>query len=484
MSVKDQILELENIARALEPDEKSRKQDETKTMNFVHDFYNTIYDKKAFDDKPAKGKELLDFPFTTQGYGFEKAMNLFEEYVDNNGLNPASGGHLGYIPGGGIFHSGLADLLADVTNEYAGHFFAGPGAVRVENMVIRWLNQIIGFPETAIGNLTSGGSIANLVAITTARDAKGIRSRMVDQSVIYLSEHVHHCVHKAIRIAGLAEAVVRFIPLDTDYKMDTQALKKQLELDIQEGLNPFLLIASAGTTDLGKVDPLKELGAIAQENNLWYHVDGAYGGFFVLTNQGQQLIQGIEMADSVVMDPHKGLFLPYGLGAVLVKDQAALKQSHFYMASYMQDTIGADEEISPADVSPELTKPFRGLRAWLPLMTLGTQPFQAGLQEKLLLTQYFYQTLGQDTDFEMGPPPDLSVCAFRLLAPNGQHDAINDELVKLVKADGRVFLSSTTIQGKVYIRFACLSVRTHLATVDLCLKVLKEKSAELKLKYK
>src|SRR5699024_6933639 len=187
-----------------------------------------------------------------------------------------------------------------------------------------------------------------------------------------------------------------------------------------EGLTPSLLVASAGTTDIGAIDDLKAAGAIAEKNDIWYHVDGAYGGFFLLTDYGKRAMQGISMADSVVMDPHKGLFLPYGSGAVLIREGHRLFESFYVEANYLQDTqipidpIENDMEISPSDISPELSRHFRGLRMWLPLQLHGTDAFSAALEEKLMLVRYFHQEI-RKAGFKTGPDPQLSVTIFRFV---------------------------------------------------------------------
>jgi glutamate/tyrosine decarboxylase-like PLP-dependent enzyme len=235
-----------------------------------------------------------------------------------------------------------------------------------------------------------------------------------------------------------------------------------------------LVIASAGTTDVGAVDPLEQIADIAKRHALWYHIDAAYGGFFALTAEGKRKLAGMDRSDSLVIDPHKGLFLPYGLGVVLVKDRSRLRESHNYQANYMQDAVESRDEPSPADLSPELTKHFRGLRLWLPLKLHGTAPFRACLEEKLLLAKYFYAEV-KKLGFECEVEPELSVVVYRYIPKNGDANAFNKRLLDEVVADGRVFISSTTLNGKFTLRFACLAFRTHLKTVDILLDVLKEK---------
>ena len=400
-------------------------------------------------------------------------IELIRHNVDRPGLNPASGGYLGYVPGGGIYPASLGDYLADISNRYAGTFYASPGAVRIENMLLKWMCQLFGFPKNAGGNLTSGGSIANLIAIVTARDHKQLQSKDFGRVVIYSTEQVHHCTRKAIKISGLYEAIQRNIPMDAHFRMDAEALAKAIKKDKENGLLPFLVMASAGTTDTGAIDPLNAIADVCQAHDLWFHVDGAYGGFFMLTDEIKDKLEGISRADSLVIDPHKGLFLPYGSGAVLVRNAKWLYDSQQMGANYMQDSFDDIEELSPADLSPELTKPFRGMRLWLPLQLFGVAPFRACLEEKIWLCRYFYQEIQKLEGFEVGPYPELSVMIYRYIPKTGDANAYNLDLVNRIKEDGRVFISSTTIDGIVYLRLAVLSFRAHLGALEILLEVLR-----------
>lgn len=470
----EHIRELEKMARQLEPDSTARASLREPVIDYTEDFLNTIYDRKAYETDYGNPQAFFESPVSEEGKDVEELLTYLQENVDKPGLNPASGGHLGYIPGGGIYTSSLGDYIADITNTYAGVYFAGPGAVRMENMLTQWMAGLVGYPGTAAGNHASGGSIANLIAIVTARDAFELKAKDYDKCVIYLSEHVHHSVDKAVRIAGLKECVKRYIPLDERYKLIPEKLEEAIEEDKKQGLIPWLVIASAGTTDVGAVDPLEEIGQIANANNLWYHIDGAYGGFFTLVDECKDLLKGMDRSDSIVMDPHKGLFLPYGLGTVLVKDADKLQQAHHYFANYMQDTTERNIEArSPADLSPELTKHFRGLRLWLPLKVHGLAPFRACLEEKLWLTRYFHEKI-KALGFETGPEPELSVSTYRYLPPSGDVNAFNEQLVKEVQKDGRAFISSTMLHGNFTLRMTAVAFRTHLEIIDTLLEVLEK----------
>jgi len=284
-----------------------------------------------------------------------------------------------------------------------------------------------------------------------------------------------------LRIAGLKESVKRMIPLDGRHRMRPDALEKAVEGDAQAGLRPWLIAATAGTTDTGAVDPLDELADVARQHGLWLHVDGAYGAPFALTEHGKQLLRGIERSDSVVLDPHKGLFLPFGSGAVLVREGSHLLEAHHYDASYLQDkdTLASGDEVSPADLSPELTRPFRALRLWLPLKLAGVAPFRAALEEKLLLACHFHRRMMLEEGFEVGPPPDLSIVTFRYLPRRGDPDSFNRKLINVVQRDGRVFLSSTKINGRFTLRVAILSLRTHLDTIEQAVEILREHAKQL-----
>ena len=478
--MRNRILELEKIASELEPSTEKRTQWNEGIQHYANDFLDTLEEVPCYIKTENPGAGLPELELEQNGKELSTVLSLLKKEVDTPALNPASGGHFGYIPGGGIFPTAMGDYLAAITNRYAGIYFANPGAVRIENQLIRWMCKLMGYPSTALGNLTSGGSIANLIAIVTARDLHKIASKKVEQAVIYLTAQVHHCVHKAIRIAGLGEAQVRTIPMDARFRMDASILNSKIEEDKKNGLNPFLVIASAGTTDTGAIDPLDKIADLAEANDMWFHIDAAYGGFFVMANveneDGSSLkdsFKGIERSDSLAIDPHKGMFLSYGLGAVLIKNVKAQYESHYYQANYMQDALNLSDELSPADLSPELTKHFRGLRMWMPLQLFGVQPFKACLEEKIYLTRYFYQKV-QDLGFVVGPYPELSVAIYRYVPKKGNANEFNQKLIESIHRDGRIFVSSTTIDGIFWIRIALLCFRSHLREVDLYLEILKK----------
>jgi len=442
-SILERLAQVEPASRALEEGPAERRALTARVVEFADRVLDRLAERPVWSDGPGARDELLALGVGEQPTELDQLMDLIEREIDGPGLQPASGGHLGYIAGGGIYASALGDYLAAVTNRYAGVHFAGPGAVHVENLLLRWLCRVIGYPAESLGTLTSGGSIANLTAIVTARDAHGVRAADIERATIYATDQVHHCVHKAIAIAGLSEAQLRIVPMDAGYRMDPDALAQQISADRAAGLRPFLLVASAGTTDTGALDPLGALAEIAERERLWFHVDAAYG-----------------------------------CGALLVRDPALLRASHASHAAYLQDLTEVVEEPSPADLSLELTRHFRGLRMWLPLQLHGLARHRAALEEKLLLCRLFYHRV-QQLGFEVGPQPDLSVTMFRWVPPDGADAGeFNRRLLRAVLDDGRVFLSSTTLDGVFWIRLAVLCFRTHRDRIDAVLEVIARETGQ------
>lgn len=461
-----QIKQLEELSNQLEVSEFERENTLKQVSAYTNQFINQLPVVKAFNEasKPCCGLEINNIKKS-----LHQLLEIYQKEVVEKGIIAASGGHLGYIPGGGIFNASIADFLAAVTNPYAGIFYASPGAVTIENEVIDWLKKVFDFPKSAVGNLASGGSVSNLIALTAARDKHQIKNEKITKSVIYLSVQVHHCIQKALRIIGLEDVIIRYVELDEKHKMKIDVLELLIENDKANNLTPFLVVASAGTTDTGAIDPLDEIATITKKNKMWLHVDAAYGGFFILTSK-KALFKGIEKADSLVIDPHKGMFLPYGLGAVLIKDKEAVFHSNHYLANYMQDAQNDDLSYSPANVSPELTKHFRGLRLWLPLQLHGIEPFVACLEEKLVLTTYFRKKL-VEMGFYVGPIPDLSVSYFWFPFKENENEQ-NKLLMDAIHKDGSVFLSSSIVNKKFVIRMAILSFRTRLYTIDRALAMI------------
>lgn len=468
----EKLNELNKTSSLLDIPETERKGMIQKVSDFANRFISGLSTVRGFFDKDA-GPVGID----NQPHQLSEIIDLYQREVAGTGINAAAGTHLGYIPGGGVFTAALADFMAAVTNPYAGVYYASPGAVAIENEAINWLKSVFSYPKSSVGNLTSGGSVSTLIAFTAARDKHQVKNERIPKHVVYLSDQVHHSTQKALRIIGLEDVVIRHVALDDYFRMKPDSLESIIQKDIAEGLIPFLVVATAGTTDTGAVDPLNEIADVAEKYKMWFHVDAAYGGFFILTSK-KDLFAGIERTDSIIVDPHKSMFLPYGLGAVLIKDKNAALHSNHYEANYMQDAAGDDLVKSPSNLSPELTRHFRGLRLWLPLQIHGIEPFITCLEEKLLLVKYFRNRLA-DLGFCLGPEPDLSVSYFWYPFETDA-DEKNKKLMDEIHADGDVFLSSSIINNRFVIRIAILSFRTKKEIVDRAVAMIERCLAKVK----
>jgi aromatic-L-amino-acid decarboxylase len=433
----------------------------------------------GLDDAPAVNAErslevargLRASPPETGG-DFGAALAQFAAAAEN-GFEPAGPGYLAFVPGGGVFSSSLGDFLAKGVNRFPNLWETAPGIVQIEMNVIRWICDLFAYPPDARGILTTGGSTANLSAIVTAR-----RARLGDDfldGTYYVSEQAHASVAKAATIAGFSQRNLRRIPVDAELRMRVDALREQIRADRAAGLRPFLVVTNAGSTNTGAIDPMDEIADVAADEGLWMHADAAYGGFFVLTERGRHRLSGIDRSDSVTLDPHKGLFLPYGVGSLVVRDGASLRAAHYAGADYLRDVAAEGELPNLSEYSIELSRDFRGLRVWLPLQLHGVATFRDLLDEKLDLAEYLNEALVADPAIEVPWRPQLTVVPFRL---RGGDDDDNRRFLERINASKRVFCSSTLLDGRVTIRACILNHRTHRARIDEAIEIIGKAAAE------
>lgn len=478
-ALKNKLDKLREMSSRLESTSSTRATQLEKAGAHAEQFLNSLPERDVYGAPGPRDDAMAAFAVSDDPSSFDDALAVVDQYVDGVGHNLGSSRFFGYIPSGGLHDSAIADYLAAVSNRYAGVGAAAPGATRMEDTMLRWLADVVGYPESAEGDLTSGGSLAALSAIIAARESSQIKSADIPSAVVYMTAHTHHTFRKALHVAGLGECVFREIPFDADMRMDCDSLQASIVEDRNAGLRPWLIGASAGTTDTGSIDPLDRIADIAAESDLWMHVDAAYGGAFALCEEGARRLKGLERSDSLILNPHKGFFLPCGIGVVLVRDGQKLFDAYHARGTYMQDVEG-DPERSPCDYSVELTRPSRALRFWLPFKVHGSKAFAAALEEKLLLAEYFYEQCEKIDGIELGPRPDLSVVTFRFCPDDTESDDASRALFKAIQRDSRVFMTSTTIGGRFTIRLAILTYRTHLEDVDLALQVIRESAAAVR----
>lgn len=387
---------------------------------------------------------------------------LFDDWVHRS-FNSAGPGYLAYVPGGGVFPAALGGFIADAVNRYTGVWNAAPVLVQLEANVLEWFRQWMGFPPGSRGLLTSGGSMATFSAIVSARHER--LGTALRRGVLYTTTQAHHCVAKAAQLAGILPDRVRTIAVDERFAMRVDALADAVRADRQRGLVPFLVVSSAGTTNTGAVDPLPAIADLCAAESLWHHCDAAYGGFFNLCPDLQPTLAGMSRADSLALDPHKGLFLPYGTGALLVRDGDALRRAHEAMAGYLPPLPDAEFH-NISQYGPELSRPFRGLPVWLALKLYGVARFRAALEEKRALAVACADALAAMDGITLVHPPPLSLFAFQLDGDPDKTAALMDH----VNAKRRVMLTGCTIDGVYYGRVCVLCFRTRRQQIDHCIE--------------
>jgi aromatic-L-amino-acid/L-tryptophan decarboxylase len=391
---------------------------------------------------------------------------LFRDWIPRSFTAP-SPGYLAYIPGGGLFTAALADFIAGTTNRYTGVWQAAPALVQLEVNALDWLREWMGFPTEARGLFTSGGSMATFNAILCARERH--LGADIRRGVLYTSDQAHHSVLKSAKLAGVMPDRVRAIPSDRQFRLPVEALQAAIDRDRRDGLTPFAVVSSAGTTNTGAVDPLDAIADVCAALHLWHHVDGAYGAFFLLCDELKPLLRGLTRADSLTLDPHKGMFLPYGTGALLVRDGAALRAAHEATADYLPTMPHPEDFYDPSQHGPELSRGFPGLRVWLSVKRFGAAAFRSALAEKRALALDAARRVAALPHVVVDAVPELSLFAFHLTWPGASlrdEDAATRELMDRTTKLGRVMITGAVAGGRYLGRVCVLSFRTHQAQID------------------
>ena len=365
-----------------------------------------------------------------------------------------------HVPSGGLPSSAVAQFLAGGLNPYTAIPYQAPVLVAMEQQLMRWLCDLFGLDAGATGTMTTGSSLAMLSAVVAARHNKV--GDDLSKATAYVGANAHHCAAKALRIAGIPAARVRVVPADPYTGMDPAATARMIADDRADGLHPFLLIATAGSTGTGAIDTLPALGSLARERDLWFHVDAAYGGGFQLTFRGRWRLAGVDTADSINLDAHKSLFLPTGTGILLVNDAETLHSTYAEPAPYLTDVSPSTAFPVLADLGMELSREFRAPRLWLPLHLHGTDFFRDALDRMLDLALYAHTRLSSDPRLETGPLPTLSIVTFRLRDVD-EHG--NREFLRAVNATGRASMSSIELDG-YWLRLCLLNQRIRTEHVD------------------
>ena len=392
---------------------------------------------------------LLREPVPEEGSPIEPLLDLLFHDCIPRSYNAAAPGYLAYIPGGGLFPAALADLISDAVNRYTGIWSVAPALVQLEANVLEWFREWMQFPPDTRGLLTTGGSMANFNAILCARERH--LGADIRRGVMYASSQVHHSVLKSARLAGIMPDRIRSIPVDERFRLRPDVLIEHIRRDRKEGLFPFLTVSSAGTTNTGAVDPLDHIADVCRLEGLWHHIDGAYGAFFHVCEELRPLLGGLPRADSLTLDPHKGLFLPYGTGALLVRDGSALRAAHATTADYLPPMPPGEEFYDPSRHGPDLTRGFPGLRVWLCIKLFGVARLKAAIAEKRQLAVYAAEPISKIPGIVIDAVPQLSLFAFHLSWPGScmeEENLATRRLIEQVIARKKIMLSGCRINDR------------------------------------
>jgi glutamate/tyrosine decarboxylase-like PLP-dependent enzyme len=429
---------------------------------------------------PADLATQLDRPPPEIGRPFADVLADFREHIEPFAFRVNHPRFLAFIPGAPSFPSILGDWLAAAANFFVSVWLEGAGPAQVETTVLGWFRDWLRLPASTRGILTGGGSEANLTALVVAREQVPMDDR--ERMVLYTADQRHWSIDRAAKVIGLRPDQIRFVPVDAEFRLRGPELARVVEADRDAGRLPWAVVANAGTTHTGTVDPLAEIAAVCRSENLWLHVDAAYGWAAVLTEEGRRELMGIGEADSVTLDPHKWLAQTFDVGCVLVREGRRLPETFATRPEYLQDVVSeAEDEISFGDYGIALSRRFRALKVWLSIQVLGLDWFRRLVEHCCRLADYAQARLESSGAFEILCPRRLSIVCFRYVPASGAGDldAANSHLLAALRQTGRAFLSSTRVRGNIAIRMCFINWRTTAADVDAVVDLLVRLGSEV-----
>jgi glutamate/tyrosine decarboxylase-like PLP-dependent enzyme len=423
-------------------------------------------------------ERLLGGPAPEHGTGLDQLLAEFHDKVIAYSFRTSHPRFLAFIPGAPTFASILGDCLASNANLFAGVWKEASGAAQVEIVVLDWFKELLGYPAGARGLLTSGGSEANLTALVVAREQVPYDDR--GRVVLYASEQRHWSVDRAAKIIGMRPEQIRTLPCDADFRLQPDTLRHAVAADRRAGRLPWLVLANAGTTNTGSVDPIAAVADLCAEHGLWLHADAAYGWAMSLTPAGRTLLAGIERADSITLDPHKWFAQPFEAGGLLVRRGELLGRTFMMRPEYMQDVVPRSDEINFCDQGIALTRRFRALKIWFSIKLLGLVWFRRLIEHCIALADYAQALLEQTGRFEITSRRKLSVVCFRYLGAKSS-DALQLAIAEELTRTGRAFLSTTRLNGQNALRLCFVSWRTTAADVEEVVELLTEIGGRIEL---
>lgn len=451
----------------------------------VHEYFSEIRERPVVAPNYAgKTKAAINVALPNEGRPLAELLDECRTVFDLSRHN----GHprfFGYVASPSTPVGAYADLIASALNANITCWRSGPAGTEIEQTVVRWLGSLIRYDDNSKGLLTSGGSMANMIALLIANRRKGgteaARKGLWNAGppmTIYASEEVHMSIPKAADILGLGRDQVRTVSCDEGQRMRVDELVKRIKADTSDGLRPCCVVASAGTTNTGAIDPFNEIADVAREFDLWFHIDGAYGAPGVLDQRKTERFAGLERADSVSLDPHKWLYVPVDAGCLLFRDAAAAVATFSTEEADYIKVHGLSEDAAFAywDYGVELSRRFRALKVWLTLGYYGARRLAESISNDISMAAYMGELVSEADDFELLAPVELSICCFRYVPQNGGDvdlDQLNEKIMAAVQKDGRAYLSNATVNGKFALRACITNFRTTKADIEETLNVVR-----------
>jgi glutamate/tyrosine decarboxylase-like PLP-dependent enzyme len=437
-----------------------------RVADIVAEHLASVRDERVIDSmsRGELGRELQRAA-PREGVEFEELIATLQRSVFPYHAREPHPGFLAYVPSCPTFPAVLGDWIATGYNFFAGVWPVAAGPNEIEIVVLDWFREWMGMPPGSGGILTTGGSAANLTSVVAARHQATEAGADISKLMVYTSAQAHSSVTRAAWIAGIPRANVITVAIDDDYRMLTSDLQRAVAADRSDGLSPFMVVASAGTTNTGTVDPLHQIADYCVAEKLWLHVDAAYAGFAALTSEGKQMLSGLGRADSLTLDPHKWLFVPFECGCLMVRDPATVTSAFRIMPEYLKDVQPGEEEVNFADRGEQLTRYSRALKVWMSVNYFGTTAIAQAIQDAMERARLLEALVRESADFEILSPAQFGIVCFRAI-PSGyslqELDALNERINARVVSEGRFLISSTRLGDKFSLRMCTLGFRTTM----------------------
>lgn len=453
--------------------------------DLVSDHLASLRDQPAYVTLDrVSARQLFDTTPPEQPTEFDEILRRFRDRVAAHHAREPHPRFLGYIPSCPTYPAVMGDWLATGFNFFAGVWSVAAGPNEVELTVLEWFRQWMGMPPGAGGLLTSGGSAATVTAVVAARHAAaGASTEGLGRLSVYCSDQAHSSVQKAAWIAGIARDNVRAVSSDDRFRMRVDKLREMIAADRAKGLQPFLVCATAGATNTGAVDPMHQLADLAAQEKLWLHTDSAYAGFSILTTRGKQLLDGLGRSDSITLDPHKWLYVPFECGCLMARDPHKLEQAFSVHPEYLQDVRARESEVNFSDYGEQLSRYSRALKVWISMQYYGTASIAAAQDEAMDLAALAERIVRESKDMEVLTPAQFGIVCFRL-HPKGMDDEaalnqLNERVNERVNRTGFVLMSSTRLRGALSLRLCIPGYRTREADVRAVLDLVQKTAREI-----